>query len=192
MSGVTLVPGLAEHFGSVENSIMFVEGARPESGGSIGFCTIGGGHEQGISTRLLTLGRNALMGACCAMALAAARPRLRAATDHRAGRTPSAGRSPGKSSVSFGRTGVASGRPPPPVGSIRSARCDGPGRIGGARRGSADPSDRGGDRGPGRARNCVRNIVVSFTADGAGLAQAISRQEPRRLAELSRARVRRC
>ena len=33
--------------------------------------------------------------------------------------------------------------------------------------------------------NCVRNLVVSFTPDGAGLAQAISRQEPRRLSELT-------
>ena len=34
---------------------------------------------------------------------------------------------------------------------------------------------------------CVRNIVVSFTPDGAGLARAISRREPRRTAELPRA-----
>ena len=34
---------------------------------------------------------------------------------------------------------------------------------------------------------CVRNIVISFTPDGAGLARAIGLREPRRMSELSRA-----
>ena len=74
----------------------------------------------------------------------------------------------------------------PPAGSPRSAlKCSGSRRSASAprkRRSAGSPPPPGP---PSRPRGCRRNIVVSFTSDGAALARDLVEREPRRVANLS-------